>query len=88
VGLGVATIEVAANLFIAITGPPMHWEARLNISQGIQAIGSVFAPILASRVLFRNLGQAGAATLVDVQWVWFHKLHNMYSCEALIFLLL
>jgi len=71
VGLGVATIEVAANLFIAITGPPMYWEARLNISQGIQAIGSVFAPILASRVLFRNLGQAGAATLVDVQWVCF-----------------
>ncbi|KAF3936459.1 hypothetical protein ABW19_dt0206862 [Dactylella cylindrospora] len=68
-GLGVATLEVGANLFVAICGPPNYWEARLNISQGVQAIGSVFAPILADRILFRKDERASDSEwLISVQW--------------------
>ncbi|KAF3207584.1 hypothetical protein TWF106_011719 [Orbilia oligospora] len=68
-GLGVATIEVAANLFVAICGPPEHWEARLNLSQGAQAIGNVFAPILADKVIFRrDERSSNTEWLISVQW--------------------
>ncbi|KAI9697091.1 MAG: hypothetical protein M1836_005053 [Candelina mexicana] len=68
VGLGLATLEVAANPFIALCGPPEYAEIRLNISQGFQAIGSVVSPILARRALFRNV--LDAPSLIDVQWTY------------------
>ncbi|KAK6535261.1 hypothetical protein TWF694_001729 [Orbilia ellipsospora] len=68
-GLGVATIEVAANLFVAICGPPDFWEARLNLSQGAQAIGNVFAPILADKIIFRrDQSTSNTQWLINVQW--------------------
>ncbi len=67
-GLGLATLEVAANPFIALCGPPQYAEARLLFSQAFQGIGSVVSPILAKRVLFRDA--SNAASLVDVQWTY------------------
>jgi fucose permease len=66
VGLGLSTLELGANPFIALCGPPEYAEARLNLSQGIQATGTVVSPLLARKVLFR----AGAENLIDVQWAY------------------
>ncbi|KAF2431951.1 MFS monosaccharide transporter-like protein [Tothia fuscella] len=68
VGLGLSTLEIAANPFVALCGPPQYMEIRLNLSQGVQAIGSVVSPLLASKVLFRKTSSAGA--LIDVQWTY------------------
>lgn len=68
VGLGVATLEIAGNPFIALCGPPQYAEARLNISQAIQAIGTVASPILAKKVLFKNT--VNEASLIDIQWTY------------------
>ena len=68
VGIGVSVLEVAANPFIALCGPIAYAEARLNISQGFQAIGTVLAPLLAQRVLFRTI--TNAVALIDVQWTY------------------
>jgi fucose permease len=68
VGMGLATLEVGANPFIALCGPPQYAERRLNISQAIQAVATVVSPILARRVLFRNV--LDAPSLVDVQWTY------------------
>lgn len=68
IGLGVATLETAGNPFIALCGPPEYAEVRLNISQGVQAIGSVISPILAKQVLFRNVRNEDS--LIDVQWTY------------------
>ena len=68
IGLGVATLETAGNPFISLCGPPEYAETRLNISQGVQAIGTVVAPILAKKVLFKNVNDA--PSLVDVQWTY------------------
>ena len=68
VGLGVATLETAGNPFIALCGPPEYAEVRLNISQGVQAIGSVLSPILAKKVLFKNVHDA--PSLIDIQWTY------------------
>ena len=68
VGLGVSILEVAANPFIALCGPPQHSETRLNLSQGVQAIGSVVSPLLAKKVLFKNV--LDPTSLIDVQWTY------------------
>lgn len=68
VGVGLAILETAANPFIALCGPLENSEIRLNISQGIQAIGSVVSPLLAKRVLFKKVNDV--SSLVDVQWTY------------------
>lgn len=68
VGLGVSTLELGGNPFIALCGPPEYSEVRLNISQAIQAIGSVVSPILAQKVLFKNI--LDAPSLIDIQWTY------------------
>ena len=68
VGTGVAVLEAAANPFIALCGPPRHAETRLNVSQGVQALGTVVAPPLAKKVLFKDA--TNPAALIDVQWTY------------------
>ncbi|KAL4921185.1 major facilitator superfamily domain-containing protein [Aspergillus aurantiobrunneus] len=68
VGCGLAILETAANPFISLCGPLENSEVRLNISQGVQAIGSVLSPLLAKRVLFRSV--TDVFSLVDVQWTY------------------
>ena len=68
VGLGVATLELAGNPYITLCGPPQYAEVRLNISQAVQAIGTVVSPLLAKHVLFRSVNDA--PSLIDVQWTY------------------
>lgn len=67
VGSGLSTLEVSANPFIATCGPPRLSEFRLELSQSFQAIGSVIAPLLASRVFFSN---TTPHDLSKVQWTY------------------
>lgn len=67
VGSGLSTLETSANPFIATCGPPRLSEFRLELSQSFQAIGSVMAPLLASRVFFEN---ANPNDLSKVQWTY------------------
>lgn len=68
VGLGLSLLEIAANPFVALCGPPKWMELRLNLVQGIQGIGTVVSPLLASKVLFKDTSTASA--LIDVQWTY------------------
>jgi fucose permease len=65
-GAGLSTLELSANPFIALCGPPEYAEVRLNLSQAVQAIGTIVSPLLAKKVLF----PANAASLIDVQWTY------------------
>jgi fucose permease len=67
VGAGLSTLELSANPFIALCGPPEYAEARLNLSQAVQAIGTVVSPLLAKKVLFTA---NNAESLIDVQWTY------------------
>jgi len=68
VGLGLSTLEIAANPFIALCGPSRYAEIRLNLSQGVQAVGSVCSPLLARKVLFGTTFDA--PSLVQTQWAY------------------
>ncbi|KAG7529984.1 hypothetical protein FFLO_05281 [Filobasidium floriforme] len=65
---GLACLEVAANLFVAIAGPDHLSEARLNFAQAIQGIASVISPVLAHKALFTNVRSRDS--LVDTQWCY------------------
>ncbi|KAL2353468.1 putative L-fucose-proton symporter [Cryomyces antarcticus] len=67
VGSGLSTLETSANPFIATCGPPRLSEFRLELSQSIQAVGSVMAPLLASRVFFSH---TEPNDLSKVQWTY------------------
>lgn len=67
VGSGLSTLETSANPYIATCGPPRLSEFRLELSQSFQAIGSVVAPLLASRVFFKN---TTGNDLSKVQWTY------------------
>ncbi|CAO2652194.1 Nn.00g004770.m01.CDS01 [Neocucurbitaria sp. VM-36] len=68
-GSGLSTLETSANPYIAVCGPPRWSEFRLELSQSIQAVGSVVAPVLAGQVIFKNVGTDGRS-LESVQWVY------------------
>lgn len=68
IAMGLSILEVAANPFIALAGPGELSEARLNFSQAIQAVASIFSPILADKVFFRTVD--GRESLFDVQWCY------------------
>lgn len=67
VGSGLSTLETSANPYIATCGPPRLSEFRLELSQSFQAIGSVVAPLLASKLFFKdtNINDLG-----HVQWTY------------------
>ncbi|PFH52032.1 hypothetical protein AMATHDRAFT_74530 [Amanita thiersii Skay4041] len=67
IGCGLATLEVAANSYIAVLGSPKYAAARLNFSQGFQGVASFAGPMIASRYFF--LGE-NATKLDNVQWVY------------------
>ncbi|KAF8242736.1 MFS general substrate transporter [Wilcoxina mikolae CBS 423.85] len=67
IGSGLGTLESAANPYLAVCGPPKYSEMRLNFAQGVQAIGTVIGPILASHVFFAKVDDKD---LTSVQWVY------------------
>ena len=68
VAFGLSILEVAANPFIFLCCPPEYGEIRLNISQGVQAIGSVVAPLIANKAFFQK--NLDAPSLVNTQWAY------------------
>lgn len=68
VGSGLSTLETSANPFIAMCGPPRYSEIRLTLAQSFQAIGTVVAPVLASKVIFEDV--TATSSLQNVQWVY------------------
>ncbi|OKL58978.1 hypothetical protein UA08_05757 [Talaromyces atroroseus] len=68
VGCGFGVLETAADPFIVLCGPPENAEIRLNLSQGVQATGSILSSVLAEKVAFKSVKTV--AGLVRVQWTY------------------
>lgn len=51
-GGGVTLIQIAANPYVAILGPEEGAPSRLNLSQGINSLGYVVAPLIGGLLLF------------------------------------
>ncbi|KAL7786262.1 major facilitator superfamily domain-containing protein [Trichoderma ceciliae] len=76
VGFGLSVLEVAANSFMVLCGPPQYGETRLMLAQAVQGVGSVLSGLLAQKVFFKSLsgaessGRSSSTTLINVQWTY------------------
>lgn len=64
---GLATLEVAANTYIVVLGPPKHAAYRLTFAQSFNGIATVIGPIIAAHTFFNG---ANATKLDTVQYVY------------------
>jgi MFS transporter, FHS family, L-fucose permease len=51
-GGGVTLIQIAANPYVSILGPEQSASSRLNLSQGVNSLGYVIAPLIGGLLLF------------------------------------
>lgn len=73
VGFGLSVLEVGANAFLVLCGPPEYGETRLLLAQGVQGIGSVLSGLLAQKVFFKGIAKnngSNSMTLINVQWTY------------------
>ncbi|CVK92734.1 related to L-fucose permease [Fusarium mangiferae] len=73
VGFGLSILEVGANAFLILCGPPEYGETRVLMAQGIQGTGSVLSGLLAQKVFFKGIveqSNATSMTLINVQWTY------------------
>ncbi|CAM1501025.1 Fc.00g101870.m01.CDS01 [Cosmosporella sp. VM-42] len=75
VGFGLSVLEVGANAFLILCGPPEYGETRLLLAQGVQGVGSLLSGLLAQKVFFKDIAQdtmskSNSMTLINVQWTY------------------
>jgi len=52
IGCGLTFLEVSANPYITLLGPPPTGSSRLNLAQSFNGLGCVLAPLVVGRFLF------------------------------------
>lgn len=53
---GITILQVAANPFVALLGPPETASSRLNLTQAINSLGTTIAPYFGSLVILNSAG--------------------------------
>ncbi|MGI4826732.1 MAG: sugar MFS transporter [Janthinobacterium lividum] len=51
---GMTTVQVAANPYVTIVGPPETASSRLNLAQAFNSVGTFIAPFLGSLFILKN----------------------------------
>jgi FHS family L-fucose permease-like MFS transporter len=59
---GITLLQVAANPYVAILGPPASASARLTLTQAFNSLGTTLAPLLGSALILSHLPKLDAAT--------------------------
>ena len=58
--LGFTLLQIAANPYVALLGPPETASSRLNLSQAFNSLGTTLAPILGGYFVFHYFAKLGA----------------------------
>ncbi|MEM0997114.1 MAG: sugar MFS transporter [Bacteroidota bacterium] len=56
---GVTVLQIAANPYAAILGPPDTASSRLNLSQGFNSLGTTLGPLLGAFLIYRMFSESG-----------------------------
>ncbi|MBT0811937.1 sugar MFS transporter [Litoribacter ruber] len=62
---GITLIQIAANPYVAILGPPKGASSRLNMTQAFNSLGTTLAPVIGGYLIFQAVGEGnlGAASV-------------------------
>ena len=55
---GITTLQVSANPFVAVLGPPETASSRLSLTQGFNSLGTTIAPIFGAQLILSNAVQS------------------------------
>jgi len=67
---GQSFLEVAANPYVTILGPPESAERRLNLSQSFNSVGAVLTPVIGGAFILTNTtSNAGEAATVKIPYL-------------------
>ncbi len=64
---GQSFLEVAANPYVTVLGPPESAERRLNLSQSFNSVGAVVTPLIGAAFILTNTQAAVAAEAATVK---------------------
>lgn len=64
---GTAILQIAANPYVTILGPPESASARLNLTQAFNSFGTTIAPVLGGYLIFSNVNIIGPANTDSVK---------------------
>ncbi|MBX2971667.1 MAG: sugar MFS transporter [Flavobacteriales bacterium] len=59
-GLGFTVLQIAANPFVAIIGPPEGASSRLNLAQAFNSLGTTLAPLIGGWLIFDQVDASSA----------------------------
>lgn len=62
-GLGFTVLQIAANPFVAIIGPPEGASSRLNLAQAFNSLGTTLAPLIGGWLIFDQVDATAAVRL-------------------------
>lgn len=62
-GLGFTVLQIAANPFVAIVGPPEGASSRLNLAQAFNSLGTTLAPLIGGWLIFEHRDATAAVRL-------------------------
>lgn len=62
-GLGFTVLQIAANPFVAIIGPPEGASSRLNLAQAFNSLGTTLAPLIGGWLIFDQVDAAAAVRM-------------------------
>jgi FHS family L-fucose permease-like MFS transporter len=56
---GITVLQVAANPYVTLLGPPRTAASRLNLTQGINSLGTTLAPVVGAWLILEGDGATG-----------------------------
>ncbi|WP_257659184.1 sugar MFS transporter [Parapedobacter lycopersici] len=60
--IGIVLLQVAANPYITVLGPPETASSRLTLIQGVGSLGTTTAPLFGAHFILSRLGDSGGAS--------------------------
>ncbi len=77
---GQSFLEVAANPYVTVLGPPESAERRLNLSQSFNSVGAVVTPVIGSAFILTNTqSDASVAATVKIPYL---VIAGIFACVA------
>jgi len=73
-GLGFTLLQIAANPYIAILGPPQSASSRLNLAQGFNSLGTTIGPVIGGYLIFVFFKNVQGASAVKIPYLVFSLL--------------
>lgn len=62
---GITLLQIAANPYVAILGPPESSSSRMNMTQALNSLGTTIAPVLGGYLIFEEVTTATTVPTAD-----------------------